>query len=140
MSIDLHALAAALKLTDDDFSDVIDLNESTYFSPDGGRTRVRGGGLGNDSYVAEIVGTHPTYDFDRTFVDKDENLSRSRASGEIYFRYDGDGLYSYGRVTTSSSHTKSGFFLVFDGKIADLGNRRATIHKALSALEAEAKG
>jgi len=59
-------------------------------------TRVRGGGYGNDAWIAKITGTHPQYHFEREFCPRDEShLSRSGRSGTIGFEMQGPGLYEF---------------------------------------------
>lgn len=139
--MDTKTLADNLGLATEDFlnrltfGSTADGAPSTQFGATGGLTVVRGGGLGSSAYVARIVGTDREWGFKREFVPSDKNLSRSGASGNVHFIYEGDGLYCYGRVTESSSRVRGGYFLVLDGKVADLPNDRAGLIAAVAALE-----
>jgi len=127
-------------LGDIEFEDAIELSDSCTITPDRLRMRVRGGGLGSDAWVARITGPHEKFGFEREFVDADRDLSHSGRSGTITWYLDGqDGVYEYRSVCTTSRRTRSGFFLIEDGKIADLGNRRAGVMKWANAQVANAQ-
>ena len=139
--MDTRALAEKPNVTDDDLVDAITYGAtytSSYFKATEAYVKVRGGGSGANAFVARITGTHPDFHFEREFTDVERNLSRSGASGSSSFAYEGDGLYEYRHATeTDRGWGKSGFFLVLGSKVVDLGNKRATIRKALAALEQE---
>jgi hypothetical protein len=117
-------------LGDIEFEDEIVLSDSCIITPDSLSMRVRGGGLGSDAWVARITGPHATFGFEREFVDADRDLSRSGRSGTITWALDNkDGVYEYRSVCTTSRYTASGFFLIENGKVASLGNRKAGVAK-----------
>ena len=137
--MDIKSLAEKLGIIDEDFDTSIAYGAnytSSYFKATEAYVKVRGGGAGSNAYVARIIGTHPKFGFEREFVDAERNLSRSGASGSSSFAYEGDGLYEYRHATESDrAWTKDGFFLVLGDNVANLGNKRATILKAIVALE-----
>ena len=83
---------------------------------------VRGGGLGNKSWIAKITGTHPQYGLNREFCKKDRSdLSRSGKSGTVRFEVTEPGIYEYRNFTISSRYTEDGFVrLNADGSYDDL--------------------
>jgi hypothetical protein len=127
-------------LGDIEFEDEIELSSSCVITPNGLRMRVRGGGLGSDAWVARITGPHEKFGFEREFVEADRDLSHSGKSGMITWDLDNrEGVYEYRSLCTTSRYTRSGFFLIEDGKIADLGNRRAGVMKWANAQVANAQ-
>jgi hypothetical protein len=121
-------------LGDVEFEDKLELSESCIISPCKLVMRVRGGGLGANAWVARITGPHTQFGVQREFIDADRDLSSSGRSGTITWCLDNlDGVYEYRSVCITSRYTASGFFLIEDGKIANLGNRKVGVTKWANA-------
>ena len=121
-------------LGDVEFQDELALSESCIIKPGKLVMRVRGGGLGTDAWVARITGPSEKFGMEREFVHADRDLSHSGRSGHITWHLEGqDGVYEYRNVCIASRHTTSGFFLIENGKVADLGNRKSDIVKWANA-------
>lgn len=77
-------------------------------------TRVRGGGLGNDAWVAQILDIQPDKKFRRRFCKKNiENLSSSNKSGSIEFEVTEPGIYEFRNFCQNTHPNRwrwSGFF------------------------------
>jgi hypothetical protein len=120
-------------LGDIEFEDEITLSESCTITPDELSMRVRGGGIGSNAWVARITGPNVKFGVEREFVDADRSLSGSGRSGNITWSLCEDGVYEYRAVCTTSRHSASGFFLIENGKIANLDNRKVGVAKWASA-------
>lgn len=103
------------------------IGDGTYVSLRGSRTRVRGGGHGSSTWIALIVGSHPTYHFDRQFCRANrDGLSASGRSGVITFRMEGPGLYEYRGFCSACTRIESGFLLIEpDGMVERISRKRA---------------
>jgi len=116
-------------LGDIELEDKLELSESCIIAPRKITMRVRGGGLGANAWVARITGPNDRYGVEREFVDANRDLSQSGKSGNITWEIDQDGVYEYRELCISSTRTTSGFFLIEESKVADLGNRKAGVTK-----------
>lgn len=98
---------------------------------------IRGGGSGGSAWVAEIVGTHPTFKLERAFVEVKGNVSRSGRSGNLYWDIKQAGVYELRGVQYESDRATigrldSGFIRV----AADGTTTRITKEAAIQAAEA----
>jgi len=89
------------------------------------QTDVRGGGYGNDAWIAKVTGLDPKYGLAREFCRRDTSgLSRSGRSGLITFEMLGPGIYEFRNFcvgSTSNNWEWSGFVQVSDdGKVSRL--------------------
>mgnify|MGYP005856343083 CR=1 FL=1 len=103
-----------------DFEDkiVLGTKESCYIKPHVVVMRVRGGGLGTGAWIAQIIGSHPQYRFERKFIRSKDDLSRSGRSGMRYWYLPEEGgVFEYRDLCVSSRDTESGFFQVADGLV-----------------------
>ena len=98
------------------------------------RTEVRGGGIGADAYLAELIGPCPTYTFAREFIRGEEQLSRSRGSGVITWRCEAARpgmLLELARYAKDSRHrARPNFILVTDDGLETLTRTKAAAFAA----------
>lgn len=129
------ALFKTLGVSLDDFGDrhVIGSQDSAYITATDAVNRVRGGGIGSSGWLARVTGPNEKYGVEREFVNADKRgLSGSGASGTVTWDIDGDGIYEYRSWAASSRYPASGFVLVYGGQVADLGNRKKAVEKAVA--------
>lgn len=134
MDRDELALFDVLGITPEDFDEALDVGTATI-TADGAHVDVRRG-IGGDAYIGAVTGTDPKYGLERVFVERDyRSLSRSGKTGGVAWGMLSDGIYQIGGFCTAygdGAHPMSVFFMVRNGKVASLGQRRAAIAKAVA--------
>ena len=102
-------------------------DRSAYISLKKSFTRVRGGGHGNNAWIAKITGTDPQYTFARDFCEDDRSkLSNTGGSGSISFQMKGPGLYEFRNfcISSTSNWEWNGFVYIDDqGTVTELSKR-----------------
>lgn len=105
------------------------MSYATTIGLDHAATDVRGGGYGNNAWLAKIIGTDPEYKFKRKFCESEKHLSRSGKSGFINFKMQGAGLYEFRYFctgTTVNNREWSGFIIINeDGTTEEITRERA---------------
>ena len=109
-----------------EWTDRIELGDETYVAPRSAETRIRGGGLGVDAWLARITGPHPKFVFEREFLRADRSrMSRSGRSGAITWEIEDDGLYEWRGFCIGCKRLTSGFGIVRGDQTAELTRRQA---------------
>lgn len=103
---------------------------ATEIKINGTQTDVRGGGFGNQAWIARITGTDPKFGMAREFCQKDTSgLSGSRKSGLITFDVTEPGVYEFRGFcvgSTSRNWEWSGFVNIHaDGTVEEISKAQA---------------
>lgn len=124
-------------------ADVLQLGDGTFITATEAATRVRGGGLGGDAWLAQITGTDPKWRVARDFCKKNtDELSGSGKSGVITFEVPGPGLYQYKGFCVSSTKVRSGYVeITDDGQVREVKPALAAdMAERLQEARAKARG
>lgn len=92
-------------------------------------TDVRGGGFGNQAWIAKLSGTDDKFGFKRTFCKQNRaGLSRSGRSGFIEFEMLGDGIYEFRKFcvgSTANNWEWSGFVRIAGDIVEEIDRQTA---------------